>query len=166
VSLTYNWNALPWRPRTGIDYSYASGDDDPTDGEINTFDSAFGARDKMYGRMNLFHWKNLKDAELHMSLHPHPKWKLVTRFHSFWLAEEEDAWYLNPKAYRDRTGNSGDEVGKELDIICIWNLHKKHQIQFGFGYFWPDEFAENLASDDEAAWGFLQWQWQFDQKIL
>ncbi len=166
LQLAYNFNSLPWQPRLGADYSYASGDDDPTDGDMETFDGAFGARDKMYGRMNLFHWKNLKNAEANLTIKPKKNWQIVTRLHQFWLAEREDAWYLNPKAYKDPTGSSGDEVGKELDIIARCNLPKGNQIQLGFGYFWPGEFARDQASDDEAAWGFVQWRWKFSKPII
>jgi len=165
LQLAYNFNDFFLKPRLGADYSYSSGDEDPDDGDRETFDGAFGARDKMYGRMNLFHWKNLKDAQLHLTLHPHKDWRIVTRWHHFRLAEREDAWYLNPKAYRDPTGASGDEVGRELDIIGRWQVSSQHQIQCGFGYFWPDEFAEKQDADKDAAWAFVQWQWKFSQPL-
>jgi hypothetical protein len=161
LQLAYNFPALALKPRIAVDYSYASGDDTPKDGENNTFDGAFGARDKMYGRMNLFHWKNLKDVQLQLTLKPGKNWQVTAACHQFRLAEKADAWYLNPRAYRDPVGQSGDELGKEADLIACWNLPRKHQVQFGAGYFWPDEFAKKQASDDNAAWGFIQWQWQF-----
>lgn len=166
LQLAYNFNSVWFKPRLGADYSYASGDHDPTDGDMETFDGAFGARDKMYGRMNLFHWKNLKDAQVHFIIKPQKNWQIITRWHQFWLAAKEDAWYLNPKAYRDPEGNSGDKVGKELDIVGRWNLSEGNQLQFGFGYFWPDEFAKKQASDHEAAWAFVQWSWQFSHTLI
>jgi len=42
------------KPRLGIDYCYASGDDDPVDGSHETFEPAFGSRDRYYGWMNFF----------------------------------------------------------------------------------------------------------------
>lgn len=166
LQLAYNFNSCPLNPRFGVDYSYASGDDDPADGSMETFDGAFGARDKMYGRMNLFHWKNMKNAQLHVTVHPLKDLQFVTRLHQFWLAEKTDAWYLNPTAYKDPTGSSGDKVGKELDIVGCWDLPRGNQVQFGFGYFWPDEFARKLASDVEAAWGFVQWRWKFSHVLV
>jgi len=156
--LAYNFNKLPCKPRPSIEYSYASGDSDPTDGKHETFDSAFGARDKMYGRINLFHWMNLKDAQVNLEFKPAKMMKITLGFHQFWLAEEKDAWYLNAKKYRDKTGSSGDEVGKEFDLVGVINLPKKNQIQFGYGHFWPDEFTKNITkSDKEANWIFVQW---------
>jgi hypothetical protein len=82
------------------------------------------------------------------------------------LAERKDAWYLNEKEYRDKTGRSGDEVGREFDIVGKFTLPKGHEVQLGFGHFWPDEFAKNKASDQQANWVFFQWEYKFSEKIF
>jgi len=164
----YHFDSCPYRPRISLEYSVGSGDDDPSDGKRKTFDGAFGARDKMYGRMNLFQWRNVRDAQVNLELRP-KRWTwfyLKAEFHKFWLDEKKDGWSLNPKRYRDKTGNSGDEVGKEFDIVLRFDLPKGHQIQAGYGHFWPDEFAKKLASNKQANWFFLQWQYKFNWKIL
>jgi hypothetical protein len=164
--LGYRFKQIPLKPRVSLEYTYASGDDDPTDGSLETFDGAFGARDKMMGRMNLFHWMNLKDAQINLDFNPMKNLSFTLGYHQFWLAEKKDAWYLNKKAYRDKSGNSGDEVGKEFDIIGKWTIPKGMEIQLGYGHFWPDEFAENKASDKEANWVFLQFLYKFSYGIL
>ena len=45
-------------------------------------------------------------------------------------------------------------------------LEKVNLKEIGFGHFWPDEFAKNKASDQEADWVFLQWMWKFNHSIL
>lgn len=157
---------LPWKPFATLEYSYASGDNDPTDGDHETFSGAFGARDKMYGRMNLFHWRNLKDMEAGLEVKPRKGVKVKVGYHKFLLAEEEDAWYLNPKKYRDSTGGSGDEVGRELDILATWKLSPNNTLMAGYGHFWPDEFAKKTATDDQANWVFLQWEYIFGKTLL
>ena len=164
--MAYNFKQIGFKPRVSVEYSYASGDSDPEDGTLETFDGAFGARDKMYGRMNLFHWKNLKDAQINLQVKPKDWLYFKAGFHQFWLAERKDAWYLNPKEYRDKTGDSGDKVGKEFDLVGELSLPKGHEIQFGFGHFWPDEFAKKQASDKEANWFFLQWMYRFSWGIF
>ena len=156
--LGYHFNHLPFCPFLSAEYSYASGDSDPGDQKHETFDAAFGARDKMYGRMNLFQWKNIKDAQVNLQATPRRGIQIKAEFHKFWLAEKRDAWYLNPKVYRDQTGHSGDEVGREFDLVLKVNLPKGNEIQAGYGHFWPDEFAKNVASDKQANWIFIQWR--------
>jgi hypothetical protein len=166
VSMGYNFEQIGFKPRLSVEYSYASGDSDPTDSKRETFDGAFGARDKMYGRLNLFHWKNLKDAQINLEVKPKDWLYFKAEYHQFWLAEEKDAWHLNSKAYRDKNGNSGDKVGREFDVVGRLKLPKGNEIQFGYGHFWPDEFAENLASDKEANWVFLQWMYGFSYPLF
>ena len=164
--LAYTFKKVRLKPRISIEYSFGSGDSNPNDGEHNTFDGAFGARDKMYGRMNLFHWKNIEDAQINLEIKPKKWFCLMVGFHRFWLAEDEDAWYLNPQDYRDKTGRSGNEVGVELDVVACCDLPRGHQIQLGFGHFWPDEFAKKNVSRRQANWFFFQWMHTFSLVCL
>lgn len=163
--LTYNFNETPFKPRLSIEYSFGSGDGDSTDGDNETFDGAFGARDKMYGRMNLFYWQNIKNAQINLEFNP-KKWLYVKAgYHQFWLADEKDAWYLNSETFRDKTGQSGIRIGDEVDLVFILDLPRDIQIQFGAGHFFPKEFAENVASDYDATLVFVQWQWKFQSSL-
>ncbi len=162
----YNLKNICLNPKISVEYSYGSGDKNPHDGKHETFDGAFGARDKMYGRMNLFHWKNIKDAQMNLELKPVKKVYIKMEMHKFWLAQKKDAWYLNKKYYRDITGKSGDYVGKEFDIVMKTDLPKNNVIQLGYGHFIPGQFAKNVASNKEANWFFMQWQYKFSWKIF
>ena len=164
----YTVASCPYRPRVSVEYSVGSGDGNPRDGRHESFDGAFGARDKAYGRMNLFRWRNIRDAQINLELHP-KRWEWFyckAEFHKFWLDEKRDGWSMNPKLYRDKSGNSGDEVGKEFDLVCRFNLPRGNQIQAGYGHFWPDEFVKKVASDKQANWFFVQWQYKFSWKML
>jgi hypothetical protein len=155
-----------WKPRLSVAYSYASGDSDPNDGKNETFHEAFGAKDKMYGRMNLFAWSNLEDYEASITIKPR-KWLSVKgEMHLFKLADRRDGWSLNKKLYRDKTGGSGDDVGKEIDVIATMKYFKNHTFMTGFGHFWPDEFAEKVASSKQATWFFLQWEYKFKTPLF
>ncbi|MCP4714909.1 MAG: alginate export family protein [Deltaproteobacteria bacterium] len=165
VMIGYKLRA-PWKPRLSIAYSYASGDSNPGDGDHETFQGAFGARDKMYGRMNLFHWRNLRDLEAGLSMQPVKGLKVQLAFHKFLLAERKDGWYLNSKAYRDKTGCSGDDVGRELDFTAKYKLSCSHMLMAGVGHFWPDEFAKKTASSKQASWFFMQWEYTFNTSLM
>lgn len=124
LSVAYNFKEMGFKPRVSAEYSNASGDSNPNDGTLETFDGAFGARDKMFGRINLFHWMNLKDVQINLEVKPKKWLYLKAGYHHFWLAQRKDAWYLNPKEYRDATGNSGNKVGRELDLVGKLSLPK------------------------------------------
>ncbi len=64
--------------RLAAQYSYASGDKNPHDNKVGTFDGVFGAIDMYYGRMNIFCWKNLEDYQLTYEIMPIKGLKFTT----------------------------------------------------------------------------------------
>ena len=164
--VAYTFRSLCATPHVSIEYSYASGDSDPNDGDHETFDGAFGAQDKMYGRMNLFKWMNLEDVQVNFDLTLSQKSSVCIAAHRFRLAERKDSWYLNPKEYRDPTGRAGDKLGKEVDIIFRYTVSERQEIQAGSGYFWPDTFVKKTASSKEAFWFFLQWRLSYSVALM
>lgn len=146
------------KPRVGIHYAYGSGDSKVDDGTIRTFDGLFGAVDKYYGRMNLLAWMNLHDAQLQLSASPLRLIKIVADYHFFVLADGSDVWYFaNSKPARhDSTGNSGQIVGHEVDVVLTVNATKHAQIRAGYGLFVPGQLVRNTGSHDLAHWSFLQ----------
>ena len=79
----HTFRKADWTPRISAEFSYASGDDNPKDGERGTFGGVFGARDKMYGRMNLMDWENLRDAQINLQLNPAEKLSFKAELHKF-----------------------------------------------------------------------------------
>ncbi|MFC2171952.1 alginate export family protein [Acidobacteriota bacterium] len=152
------------KPRASLEYTYGSGDSDPNDGTIETFDGAFGSRAKVMGRMNLHFWKNLKDLQFNFESKPTKMVSFKAEYHRYWLANAKDAWYFNPK-YRDKTGMSGDEIGSEFDICTTFKLPKNFHVEMIYGHFWPGEFTKNLASDVQANWLSVQWGYNFSHFV-
>lgn len=166
ILLGYSAEEFFLKPRISAEYSFASGDSDPSDGKNETFDGAFSGRAMFYGRMNLMHWKNLKDAQINLELKPLSFIGVKIEYHRFYLAESKDAWYFNSKLYRDKTGESGDDLGQEFDIVVKIKAIKGNKLELGYGYFMPGEFVKAVASDDDAGYFYGQWVWDFDFPIL
>lgn len=154
----------PWQPRLGVEFSYASGDRDPTDNRFETFDGVFGAIDRVYGRMNFFSWMNLQDYQLSFSCKPHPKAKLSVDYHFFRLDEPRDAWYwCSGRPARsdggqrlDTSGRSGRDLGHEIDIIASYNHNKHLKFMAGYAHFFPGTFIERTGPSPGADWCFFQ----------
>jgi len=149
-----------WQPRLGAELTYASGDHDPTDGRHETFDGVFGAGARYYGRMNLFAWKNLEDYQTGLSVTPVKGLKVALDYHFFRLAEAKDAWYYgNGKAQRcDVTGDAGDTLGHELDLIARYKLSDHLTLMGGYAHFFPGPFVSETGSSEDADWFFLQFE--------
>ena len=147
------------KPRLGAQYTWGSGDSNPTDGVHGTFDGVYGGRDIFfYGYLNLFFWANVRDAEIDFSVKP---WRALTfyaEYHHFTLDQRTDAWYTTGlKAYRrDPTGKSGMNLGDELDCRLAWTLWNHLELMAGYGRFFPGAFVKNTGPASPANWYFAQ----------
>ncbi len=157
AKLGYTFDA-PWQPRFGVEFSYGSGDDDPTDGNHETFDGLFGAVDTFYGRMNMFGWMNLEDYQAAISAKPYKGVNVSLDYHYFRLAEDVDGWYYchGGAIERDATGQSGSGLGHELDFLAKWRVNPSLELFTGYSHFFPDTFTERTGNLDDADWVFLQ----------
>ena len=66
--LGHTWKDQAWMPRLGLEYSYASGDSDASDGRSSTFQNLFPTNHLYYGYMDLFAWQNLHNPAAHFSV--------------------------------------------------------------------------------------------------
>jgi hypothetical protein len=135
-------------PRVGIEYNYASGDRDPTDGKTETFDNLFPTNHKFYGYADLMAWKNVHNPRITFSLAPHKLVKVQVDGHLFWLAESQDAWYRagGTAIRRDATGQSSRYVGAEIDLTVSWNPHKRIKVLGGYSHFFAGSFVDDTQN--------------------
>lgn len=149
---------VPWKLRIGGEFSYASGDPDPESGRDQTFDGLFGAIDMMYGRMNLFSWKNLHDYQASLGIKPTPKTGVTLDWHFFRLDKAADAWYYcngRPQR-RDPTGAAGTELGHEIDLIAKCQYSDACRFQVGYAHFFPGTFLKRTGAHPDCDWFFFQ----------
>lgn len=150
---------LLWSPELTAQYTWGSGDHDPTDGVHGTFDGVFGGRDIFfYGYLNLFFWANLRDAEIDLTVRPHQYLAAYLAFHHFELDQARDAWYTTSlRAYRrDPNGLSGRQLGQELDFRLVWTVWNHLEFMGGYGRFFPGSFVRRTGPASPANWFFFQ----------
>lgn len=154
---------VPWKVRIGTEFSYGSGDPNPGSGRYQTFDGLFGAVDRMYGRMNLFSWKNLHDYQASLSIKPTKKVGISLDWHFFRLDKARDAWYdCNGRPQRhDPTGAAGTELGHEIDLMAKYKYCEHLDLQAGYAHFFPGSFIRRTGPSPDADWVFFQLMYRF-----
>lgn len=157
ATLGYTFDAA-WKPRLGAEYAYASGDRDPTDGEVNTFDPLFPFGHYFHGHMDLVGWRNLNAAMVSFRVAPGGTLTVHLDAHAFRLAEEEDAWYAATGAgvRRDKTGSSGHDIGQEIDLYAKWKWWDRVAFWAGYSHFFPGGFVSQTGISPDGNWVFLQ----------
>ena len=153
----YNFKC-PWSPRLFAEYNYASGDHDPTDGNIETFQNLFPSNHAYYGYMDLFSWQNMHNPELSLKAKPCKQVGLETDFHWFWLANTNDAWYRanGTTKVRPITPGAPNYVGAELDLLITCQPVKSLVIWVGYSHFFAGSYLSATGPSDDADFGYAQ----------
>jgi len=149
---------LPWKPEILFTFIAGSGDKNPEDGRIGTFDGIFsGADTDLYSWMNFTYWKNVRQARADLLLRPVKTILFRAEYHLYWLDQPKDAWYSPGKVFRkDPEGISGNFIGQEIDLTLRMEILKWLQFLGGYCFFIPGEFAKNTGEHPLAQWAFAQ----------
>lgn len=161
TSLAYTFNQMPWTPTvTGLFY-WASGDDNPGDGENNNFNTLFPLGHAHWGIIDNLNGSNLLDYSLQASVKPTDKLTLVSAFH--WFVQDAAASPIFNVAGAPFASSAADkDIGTELDLIATYAVSKTLQVQAGYQWFWYGDAVNNSASArDDADQFYLMTTWSF-----
>ena len=107
---------VPWSPRLVLQYDFASGDDDPDDGENNRFDTLFGARRFEFGPTGIYGAlarSNINSPGARIQLEPSDYVEGFIGYRAAWLASARDV--LTTAGVHDPSGTSGSFVGHQIE---------------------------------------------------
>ena len=108
--------------------------------------------------------KNINVFNLNVSAWAVPK-KVKSRaaYHAFWLNEKDDALYNAGGAAtrRDFTGNSGRDVGQELDLTLLWKLDAHSALLFGYSHLWHGGFIIDTGPSEDVDLIYTQYAYKF-----
>ena len=154
----YTWTKTKGSPRLGLEYNFASGDSNATDGKHGTFENLFPTNHKFYGYMDFVSWQNIHNVRLASSLKPVKGLTLTADYHLFWLAETADYFYAVSGAARKTGGYgikpaNGSFAGSELDLIATYAIRAYASAQIGYGHFFTGDYVKNSLAGTGGAKG-------------
>lgn len=147
-----------WKPTVGIEWDFASGDDDPTDGDAETFDPIFPFGHYYQGFLDTFAWKNGHDFAFRASVKPDEDYWIEAAFHYFVLDSDRDAWYNagSNVIRRFAAGGVGNDVGYEIDLHCKYQLNPSTALWFGYSHFFTGSYVDDTGDDPDMDWLWFQ----------
>lgn len=136
----------PWSPRLIAQFDYASGDDDPDDGQNNRFDTLYGARRFDFGPTSLygaFARSNLLSPALRLQVKPAHNVQLMIAGRGFWRASTADSWTT--------AGIKGDsaQIGTQLEVRLRWEpLPGNLQFEGGIAHLFAGDLMDEVGKND------------------
>ncbi len=154
-------------PRAFAGGTYASGDDDPADADLGTFNQLYPLAHAYLGYADVLGRQNVIDlyagADLNLLPSEQPfakKLALQATVHGFWRASEDDAIYTIGGAV-GRSGGDSRYIGTEFDLLLNWQIDRHFSSYAGFSYVIPGEFIEETGPDEEISFLYVALQFTF-----
>jgi hypothetical protein len=152
----YGWGGRV-QPSFVFEYDFATGDNDPADGNSNEFENLFPTNHTFYGYADLVGWRNLHDFRFTATARLHPKVTFETDYHRFLLANRRGPWKDAGGRVLgfDPTGESGRDLGQEVDLTFRLPLHKHFSLLAGYSFFLPGRFAARTRGPETHHFGYI-----------
>jgi len=165
ASIGYRFDdAWDWTIR--VAYDYATGDDNPNDGENNRFDRLFGAPRFEYAPTGLWsavQRSNFKTPELRVSFRPTKVSWIMLAYRNLELESSRDAWVTT--GVRDASGASGDNLGQQIELRARYDFLPGNMfVEVGGAYLVGGSYldrAPNSPSGGDRRFGFIEMRWTF-----
>ncbi|MFM1921065.1 MAG: hypothetical protein RLZZ303_2699 [Candidatus Hydrogenedentota bacterium] len=155
------------KPYLALGLDYASGDGDPTDDDVETFNQLYPLGHAYFGYIDTVALQNVKAVKLGSGIALVPnKLTAAADYHWLWRAHEGDGLYnaggapvrgaqfVTPGG-RTVTAQES-ELGQELDLTLNYTPNRHLAFALGYSRFWAGDFLQETGVADDTDFVYLQ----------
>jgi len=132
----YTFADAAWTPRLGLKADVASGDRDPNDGRLDTFNAMF-PRAPYFSESSLLAPANLIDLQPELTVNPtlDTQWTLGWQF--AWKHRRADGIYTTPTPLVPLAGTAGTSrwIGHQLKLQGAWQINPQWEARLDIAHF-------------------------------
>ena len=144
----YTIAGLPWTPELAVRTEFISGDRDPANPTLQTFNPLF-PRGAYFGQVALVGPANLMDVHPMLVLHPPTgnHLAILLDWDFFWRASRADGFYSMPYVL-ERPGNPNQSayIGDQLTAEVDWDVHRHVRFELFLTYFRAGDFLKQTGA--------------------
>lgn len=136
--------SAPASPVLACQWTYASGDDDPHDGRIGSYNPLFASYHRLNGEHDVTGVRNISVVKTGVQLQPDPKVRVNVDFLDLRLASLRDGLYSNTGVLRVAAPDEGAAsgfVGSEVDVVVRYQATERLFVRLGFSRFFAGDFV-------------------------
>jgi hypothetical protein len=167
----HTWKDAWGAPRVGVGYTFGSGDGNPADGKVETFELLFGTNHRLYGQADVVGLRNMHSPSVNVSVKPLKTLTVRAEYLLFWIADGNDFFYPESGAGRAANGYGRNPqfskfVGAELDIIANFSVTKWLNVHAGYGHFFVGSYIKQSVASVPANGGAVDSDWFYLQGVV
>ena len=149
-------------PRLSVEYNYASGDANRTDGRHSTFDDLYPAGYNKYGMADPFAWRNIRNIAASVEWKLAKRWRLATGYRAFWLADIHDGLYTKGEDFLVWNFKSPNaHVGNQEIFSVAYDWSERLHLAAGYARFVPGKYLLSSSLGGNFSTPYAMWSYQF-----
>lgn len=147
VNSGYTWDAT-WQPRLGIKTGVTSGDHDPNNGRLETFNALF-FKSGYFNDASLIRPQNIISVHPTLTVNPSKAVSLDGGVSPFWRYSREDAVYAVPGFISvPPNKNASSYVATAVDVNLTWQLQRHISVQASYVHFFTGSYIHEAGGKD------------------
>ncbi len=149
----YSLIRVPLKPRFSAQYDYASGDNKKKDGVVGTFDQLYPSNHDVFGLVDLFGWRNIRQWRTGVGVKPTSRLNVSFDFRDLYLANTNDSLYGSTGTVLVKTPATGalhDNIGQEPEIQTTYALLRNITVGAGYAYLFAGGYLTTYSPGDRA----------------
>lgn len=144
----FTFASAAWRPRVGLKADITSGDRDPDDAALQSFNALF-PRGSYFGENQMLGPVNHIDLHPSIDLHPVPGLTVTPGWLFFWRQSLQDGLYDVPgNVLRPGAGSDARYVGSQPSLMVTWEANRHLTLVVDVEYFVAGPFVRETGPGD------------------
>lgn len=147
INAGYTWDTT-WNPRLGIKAGVTSGDENPNDEHLGTFDALF-FKSGYFNDASLIRPQNIISVHPNFTVHPLSNVTIDGGVSPFWRFSRHDAVYAVPGFIEIPARESASSyVGTALDVNLNWQIQRHISLQASYVHFLTGSYIQEAGGGD------------------
>lgn len=141
----HRFRQAPWQPQVSLTTDVISGDADPNDRTLGTFNPLF-PRGKYFGALSPIGPRNLIHVRPTVTVYPHPDVAVSLSGAAYWRQSLADGIYAIPgNVVRSGDGSDARFIGKQVELTVAWQASPELNLSVSVGAFVPGAFIRETG---------------------
>ena len=142
----YTWNDVRFHPRVGLRADIASGDRDPSDADLETFNPLY-PRGNYFNELANLGPRNFFDVHPFLTLEALQPLTLTADWNFYWRQSVEDGIYgPSGNLIRSPEGSDSRYIGSAISLTADWQLNRHLNLTTIYAHFFPGSFLRETGS--------------------
>ena len=168
AKLSWLASNLPWNPRIGGEFDYATGNAHRNPDRIGTYDQQYPSNHNAFGLVDLFGYQNIRQERINLDLGPARNLYLLVQGGFLNLAEKRDSLYSSTATVALRApagGFKSDSLGQEVDFSAKYVFRDYLVLNAGVGHLFPGSalLQNNKGAAETLGYFSLTYRFRVDQ---